>query len=358
MDFMLKLYVMAKTIFNRHLGTKQRKIAALASLVVIAAAGIYFYIFAGLPNLSTLDDYKPNLVTKVYSRDGRVVAEFYIERRGVIPMEKVPSHLIHAFLAAEDAHFYEHGGLDYLGIMRAMYKNVIAGRIVQGGSTITQQVAKSFFLTSERKLSRKIREAIMAYRIEKNLNKEEILHLYLNQIYFGNGAYGIQTAAETYFGKDVHDLTIAEAALLAGLPKAPSKYSPHENLDLARQRQKYVLERMAEEGFIPADQAGRAFARPLRLMPKRIDSLWVGPYFTEEGRKYLELKYGEELLYKGGLEVYTTPDVEMQKAANRGVDEGVREYDKRRGYRGPVKVLKDGEEAAQFARNGDKKLLS
>ena len=146
---MLKLNIMTKTIFNRRLGTKQRKIAAIASLVVIAAAGIYFYIFAGLPNLSTLDDYKPNLVTKVYSRDGRVVAEFYIERRIVHPHGKVPSHLIHAFLAAEDAHFYEHGGLDYLGIMRAMYKNVMAGRIVQGGSTITQQVAKSFFLTPE-----------------------------------------------------------------------------------------------------------------------------------------------------------------------------------------------------------------
>ena len=331
----------------------------LAALIIIAAAGFatYFYFTRGLPSIETLHDYHPNLVTKVYSHDGRVIGEFFIERRVVVPFERVPRHLVEAFVAAEDSKFFEHEGISYTSIIRAMLKNMTAGRVVQGGSTITQQVAKSFFLTSERKLSRKIREAIMAYRIEKNLKKDEILHLYLNQIYFGNGAYGIQTAAETYYGKDVSGLTIAEAALLAGLPKAPSKYSPHENIELARQRQKYVLERMAEEGYITADQAGREFAKPLKLMPKRIESLWVGPYFTEEVRKYLELKYGEELLYRGGLEVYTTLDVDMQKAANAAVDEGLREYDKRRGYRGPVKVLKDGEEAAQFAREADRKLL-
>jgi len=330
----------------------------LAALIFLAAAGLgtYFYFTRGLPSLETLQDYNPNLVTKVYSHDGRVIGEFYIERRVVVPFERVPRHLVEAFVAAEDSKFFEHEGISYTSILRAMLKNVTAGRVVQGGSTITQQVAKSFFLTPERKISRKIREAIMAYRIEKNLKKEEILHLYLNQIYFGNGAYGIQTAAETYFGKDVSQLTIAESALLAGLPKAPSKYSPHENLELARQRQKYVLERMAEEGYITGDQADLEYRRQLALMPRRADSLWVGPYFTEEVRKYLEQKYGEELLYKGGLEVYTTLDVEMQKAANRAVDEGLREYDKRRGYRGPVRVLKDGEEAASFAKEADKKL--
>jgi penicillin-binding protein 1A len=332
----------------------------LAALIVMVAAGFgtYFYFTRGLPSLETLQDYHPNLVTKVYSHDGRVIGEFYIERRIVVPFERVPKHLVEAFVSAEDSKFFEHEGISYTSIIRAMLKNMTAGRVVQGGSTITQQVAKSFFLSSERKLSRKIREAIMAYRIEKNLKKDEILHLYLNQIYFGNGAFGIQTASETYFGKDVSALTLGESALLAGLPKAPSKYSPHENLELARQRQNYVLERMAEEGFITADQAKREFARPLKLMPKRLDSLWVGPYFTEEVRKYLELKFGEELLYKGGLEVYTTLDVDMQKAANRSVDEGLREYDKRRGFRGPVKVLKDGEEAAQFAKDADKKLLN
>lgn len=330
----------------------------LAVIVFTAAAGFgtYFYFTRDLPSLETLQDYHPNLVTKVYSHDGRIIGEFYIERRIVIPIEKVPQHLINAFVAAEDSKFFEHEGISYTSILRAMLKNVTAGRVVQGGSTITQQVAKSFFLSSERKISRKIREAIMAYRIEKNLNKKEILSLYLNQIYFGNGAYGIQTAAETYFGKDVSELNISEAALLAGLPKAPSKYSPHENLELSKQRQKYVLDRMVEERFITADQAQREAIRPLKLMPKKIDSLWVGPYFTEEVRKYLELKYGEELLYKGGLEVYTTLDVEMQKAANTAVDSGLREYDKRRGYRGPVKVLKTEEEYTQFKKDLDKKL--
>ncbi|MCC6503294.1 MAG: PBP1A family penicillin-binding protein [Deltaproteobacteria bacterium] len=332
----------------------------LAALLIMIAAGTatYFYFTRGLPSLETLHDYHPNLVTKVYSHDGRIIGEFFIERRVVVPYERVPKHLVQAFIAAEDSKFFEHEGISYTSIIRAMLKNMTAGRVVQGGSTITQQVAKSFFLTPERKISRKIREAIMAYRIEKNLNKEEILHLYLNQIYFGNGAYGVQSASETYYGKDVSTLTVAEAALLAGLPKAPSKYSPHENLELSRQRQSYVLERMAEEGFITADQAKREASKPLKLMPKRSESLWVGPYFTEEVRKYLELKYGEEQLYKGGLEVYTTLDVEMQKAANRAVDEGLREYDKRRGFRGPVKVLKDEAEASQFMKDADKKLLN
>lgn len=332
----------------------------LAAIVIMAAAGAatYYYFTRGLPSLETLHDYHPNLVTKVYSHDGRIIGEFFIERRVVVPFERVPKHLVQAFIAAEDSKFFEHEGISYTSIVRAMLKNMTAGRVVQGGSTITQQVAKSFFLTPERKISRKIREAIMAFRIEKNLNKDEILHLYLNQIYFGNGAYGVQTASETYFGKDVSSLTVAEAALLAGLPKAPSKYSPHENLELSRQRQGYVLERMAEEGYITADQARREAQKPLMLMPKKADSLWVGPYFTEEVRKYLELKYGEELLYKGGLEVYTTLDVEMQKAANRAVDEGLREYDKRRGYRGPVKVLKDEPETAKFIAEADKKLLN
>ena len=171
----------------------------LAALIIIAAAGFatYFYFTRGLPSLETLHDYHPNLVTKVYSHDGRVIGEFFIERRVVVPFERVPRHLVEAFVAAEDSKFFEHEGISYTSIIRAMLKNMTAGRVVQGGSTITQQVAKSFFLTSERKLSRKIREAIMAYRIEKNLKKDEILHLYLNQIYFGNGAYGIEPAAET-----------------------------------------------------------------------------------------------------------------------------------------------------------------
>ncbi len=330
---------------------------ALCLAFVALGLGTYFYFTRTLPALDTLQDYHPNLVTKVWSQDNRLIGEFYIERRIVVNIDRVPRHVINAFIAAEDSKFFEHEGISYTSIIRAFLKNLQAGRVVQGGSTITQQVAKSFFLSSERTISRKIKEAIMAFRIEKNLNKEEILHLYLNQIYFGNGAYGIQTAADAYFGKDVASLTISEAALLAGLPKAPSRYSPYENMDLAKGRQEYVLSRMAEEKFIKPEQAKKAAADRIMLMPRRSDALWVGPYFTEEVRKYLEAKYGNDLLYKGGLEVHTTLDVEAQKAANRGIDEGLREYDKRRGYRGPVKTLKSDDEIKAFDKDLDKKFL-
>lgn len=333
----------------------------IALLSVLAAAslgfGTYFYFTRDLPPLDTIQDYNPNLVTRVLSHDGRLIGEFYIERRVIAGLDQVPAHLINAFIAAEDSGFYEHEGISYSSIFRAFLKNLQAGRVVQGGSTITQQVAKSFFLSSERTISRKVREAIMAFRIEKNLNKQEILHLYLNQIYLGSGAYGIQAASEAYFGKEAGELTLAESALLAGLPKAPSKYSPYENMELARKRQEYVLDRMVENNFLTRNEADTAYAAGLNLVPRRSESLWVGPYFTEEVRKHLEAKYGSELLYRGGLEVHTTLDVEMQKAANRAVDLGLREHDKRRGFRGPVKTLKTGEQAEAFRKEMERKLF-
>lgn len=328
----------------------------IAAGLIAAGFGSYYYFTRDLPSLNTLQDYQPNLVSQVYSQDNRIIGEFYLERRVVVPINKMPKHLINAFLAAEDTKFFEHEGISYTSIFRALYKDLMAGRIVQGGSTITQQVAKSFFLTSERKLSRKIREAIMAFRIEKNLDKEEILNLYLNQIYFGNGAYGVQTAAETYFGKDVNELDIAESALLAGLPKAPSKYSPYSNLELSKKRQEFIIGRMLEEKFITPDAAQRAVKETLRLKPKKADSLWVGPYFTENVRRYIEDKYGDDILYKGGLKIYTTLDVEMQKAANAAVRDGLREYDKRRGYRGPLASLKSRADIESFLSEEDKKI--
>jgi len=244
---------------------------------LILALASYFIFTRNLPHIEDLDEYRPNLITKVYSRDGSVIGEFYIERRMVVPLRKVPDHLLKAFLAAEDAKFFKHKGIDYLSIVRAFYKNMSAGKIVQGGSTITQQVAKSFFLSPERRVARKVKEAILAYRIEKRLSKEDILYLYLNQIYFGNGAYGIQAAAVTYYGKNVEELDIAESALLAGLPKAPSKYSPYQNPKLARKRQRFVIQRMIEEGYITRSQADDALNRNLILKPKRNKNLWVGP---------------------------------------------------------------------------------
>ncbi len=311
----------------------------------------------GLPPLDSLKDYHPNLVTKVYSSDNRLVAEFYMERRVVVPISRIPNNLISAFLAAEDMKFFEHEGISYKSILRAFYKNLTAGRFVQGGSTITQQVARSFFLTSERKLSRKLRELILAYRIEKSLTKNEILELYLNQIYFGNGAYGVQTASESYFGKNVDELDLAEAAMLAGLPKAPSKYSPYANFELAKGRQEFVLGRMVEEGLITREQSESAAMRKLKLKPKEsLQNLWVGPYFTEHVRRYLEEKYGADLLYKGGLKVHTTMDVEAQQAANEAVRDGLLAYDKRRGYRGPAARLKSAEEFDGFREESDKRL--
>jgi penicillin-binding protein 1A len=327
------------------------------SLVLLSGGGIYYYLTKDLPSLSALYDYRPNLITKVYSHDGQVIGEFYIERRIVVSMTRMPRHLIDAFLAAEDSNFFEHEGVDYPSVLRALYKNIIAGRIVQGGSTITQQVARSFFLTPERRIARKVKEAVLAYRIENNLSKDDILHLYLNQIYLGNGAYGVQAAAETYFGKDVEELTVAESALLATLPKAPSKYSPYTNPELSKERHEFVLTRMLEEGYITREVADVALNEPLKLKPKEIRSLWVGPYFTEDVRRYIEENYGEDLLYKGGLKVYTTMDVDIQKAANEAVDYGLRAHDKRRGYRGPVMSLGSIEGIEYFREEAAKELL-
>ncbi len=329
---------------------------AIFTTMLIVGVGFYFYFTRDLPSVSVLSEYKPNLITRVYSRDGEVIGEFYIERRIVVPLQRMPEHLVNAFIAAEDAKFFEHKGIDYLGILRALYKNLKSGRIVQGGSTITQQVARSFFLSPEKTLSRKIREAILAHRIESRLTKEEILYLYLNQIYLGNGAYGVQAASEIYFGKDVSELTIAEAALLAGLPKAPSRYSPYTNPSLARMRQEFVIKRMLEEGFINRKQAEEALREKLILKPRRPRNLWVGPYFTEYVRRYVEEKYGDSMLYKGGLNIYTTLDVRLQKIANRAVDYGRRAYDKRRGFRGAEKVLLTREEIAPFLKKVDERI--
>ncbi len=228
-------------------------------------------------------------------------------------------------------------------------RNVQAGGIVQGGSTITQQVAKSMLLTPERKFSRKAREAILAYRMEKALSKEEILHLYLNQIFLGHGAYGIQAAAENYFAKDVEQLTLAECAMLAGLPQAPSRYSPYRHYGRAKERQRYVLGRMVDEGFITAEEAAEADKEQIKIHPRVNWNLTESAYFTEQVRRYLEANYGEELLYTGGLQVHTSMNMKMQRAAQTAVRENLREHDRRRGYRGPLQVLSAEEQEAFLA---------
>ncbi|MBE9502693.1 MAG: PBP1A family penicillin-binding protein [Proteobacteria bacterium] len=309
---------------------------------LLTVSGFYYYLAKDLPTLDDITDYKPNIVTTLYSQEGTVIGEFAIEKRYVLPLADIPLQLINAFIAAEDARFFDHPGLDFFSILRAFIKNVREGDVVQGGSTITQQVAKSL-LWPEKTLERKAKEAILAYRIEKNLTKDEILHLYLNQIYLGHGAYGVQAAARNYFRKDVKDLTLAEMSTLAGLPQAPSKYSPAINPGKARERHLYVLYRMVEEGFIDIVEATDAMNSELTVYPTKDINGTVAPYFTEHARRYLEKTYGEDALYKEGLTVFTTVDAALQKAAQKSLKKGLFELDKRQGYRGPRKHLKEDE---------------
>ncbi|MEJ2470593.1 MAG: PBP1A family penicillin-binding protein [Desulfuromonadales bacterium] len=315
-------------------------------LAVVVPLGAYLYVAKSLPRVDTLADYRPPVITRVLSDNGTVIAELYEERRIIVPVSRMPRQLIQAFVAAEDSNFFKHKGIDIASIVRAAIRNIEAGGIVQGGSTITQQVAKSLLLTPERKFERKFKEAILAYRMEKRLSKEEILYLYLNQIYLGHGAHGVQAAAENYFDKDVENLTLAECSMLAGLPKAPSRYSPYRHYARAKERQEYVLERMVREGFITAAEAEGAIAEELDIRPRINQHIMDAAYFTEQVRRYLEDTYGEELLYKGGLEVHTSMNLEMQLAAQAAVQANLREHDKRQGYRGPLAVLTTEEEAA------------
>lgn len=308
----------------------------LAVAGVAAVAGVYMYLSQDLPKISSLADYRPPIVTTVYAADGRKIAEFYKERRIVVPLSKIPKQLVQAFIAAEDARFYSHKGIDFPSIVRAFFKNLEAGTIVQGGSTITQQVTKSFLLTPERSYKRKIKEAILAYRIDKAFSKEEILFLYLNQIYLGHGAYGVAAAAENYFGKDVSDLNLAESAMLAGLPQAPSRYSPYQNPKLAKERQIYVLNRMQTEGYIDKEAVDETIAAELDIHARKNWYLDEVPSYTEHVRRQIEEQYGAEALYTGGLQIYTAVDLEMQKIARQEIEAGLRALDKRQGYRGPL----------------------
>ncbi len=313
-----------------------------------ALAALYMYLSADLPRIASLKDYKPSVITTVYADDNRKIAEFFKERRIVIPLSKMPDMLKEAFIAAEDARFYKHQGIDMISIVRAFFKNVEAGAIVQGGSTITQQVAKTFFLTPERSYQRKIKEAILAYRIDKRLTKDEILYLYLNQIYLGHGAYGVEAAAENYFGKHAAELNLAECAMLAGLPQAPSRYSPFSHPERAKQRQIYVLNRMVDEGFITNAQATEAINRHLDIKSRRNWYIEKVPFYTEYVRQYVIKKYGAEALTTAGLKIYTAVNIDMQHVAREEIQKGLEALDKRQGYRGPLRHLKQ-EEIETFA---------
>ncbi|MDH3998797.1 MAG: PBP1A family penicillin-binding protein [Desulfuromonadales bacterium] len=323
-------------------------------LAVTLPLGTYFYIAKNLPKVDTLADYRPPVVTKILSDDGAVIGELYKERRIVVPVSRMPKQLIQAFVAAEDSNFFKHQGIDLVSIARAAIKNIKAGGIVQGGSTITQQVAKSLLLTPERKFKRKFKEAILAYRMENRLSKEEILYLYLNQIYLGHRAHGVQAAAENYFDKDVQNLTLAECSILAGLPKAPSAYSPYRHFDRAKERQKYVLGRMLKEGFISKQELEQAQAEELVIKPRINQHITDAAYFTEQVRRYLEKTYGKETLETEGLTVHTSMSLPMQLAAQEAVQNNLRDHDKRRGYRAPLALLSEEEETAFLKEQAEK----
>ena len=317
--------------------------ACLAGIALLALSGYVLFLMATLPKVDRLADYRPPIVSQVFGDNGSLVGEFYLERRIVVPVDKIPRKLINAFVAAEDSNFYRHKGIDYLGITRAVLKNIISFRKKEGASTITQQVAKSMLLTPEKKFSRKIKEAILAKRMEEKLSKDEILYIYLNQIYLGAGSYGVQVAAETYFGKDVENLNLAEIATLAGLPKAPNTYSPIKHLEKARERQAYVLERMVKEGYITQAESDHARNTPLVIRSKKQVNSEQSAYFLEHLRIQLEERYGEDQLYKSGLKIYTTMNAEMQKAAFSSIVSGLKAVDKRQGFRGPLKYLSENE---------------
>ena len=322
---------------KRHYFGKGMKISIVVMMIFITALTVfgvvsYFYFTHDLPSIETLKNYSPPTVTKIFSEEGEVIGKFFYEKREVVSLDRIPNHLIQAFIAGEDARFFQHKGLDYLAILRALFKNIFSGEIVQGGSTITQQVVKSLLLSPEKSFARKIREAILAYKIERYLTKEEILFLYLNQIYLGHGAYGIAAAAENYFGKTIEELTIAESALLAGLPQAPSKNSPYHHPQQAKKRQVYILNRMVEEGFISSNEAIKSAQAPYITRNKEKPSIEKALHFVEYIRRYVEEKYGKDALYKNGLQVFTTIDLHFQRTAQEAMEAGLKEIEKREKY--------------------------
>jgi penicillin-binding protein 1A len=320
----------------------------ILSTLIGAICGALYWTLSDLPNIRLLEEYTPLESSRVYSSDGKVIAELYLERRTFIPHYQIPEHVKKAFISIEDIRFYHHPGVDFVGILRALWHDVRAGGIVEGGSTITQQLARMLFLKPDKSVKRKIREAALSIRIEQRYTKDEILGMYLNQTYFGTRAYGIEAAAKTYFGKEVKDLSFADAALLASMPKAPSVYSPFRNPEKAKERRSRVLRQMLDQRFITEPQYREAENTPLPTMPyfRKYDA----PFFIEAIRQNLEAKYGKEL-YTSGYRIHSTLDSRMQQIAEEAVKNGITTLEKR---------VKPGIEAALVAidvRNGHIKAM-
>jgi penicillin-binding protein 1A len=318
--------------------------AALLALLAMGGGGFVWAITTGLPAFDSLKDYRPLISTRVYAIDGAEAFQFYRERRTVVPFEQIPDVVKKAVLASEDAHFYEHGGVNYVAIARCALKGVFRGKVACGGSTITQQVVKTFLLQNEWRAKRKLKELVLAPRLEKNLKKDEILYLYLNQIYFGHRRYGVEEASRFYFGKGVQKLTVGEAAMLAGLVQSPERLSPVKHPAAAKERQRYVLRRMVEEGFISPKVGEAEMARPVAVAAHGEDP--PGAWYADAVRRYLDEHYGAERVETDGLVVDAALDLSMQGSAEGALEAQLRAVDKRQGWRGALAHLEEAQLAA------------
>ena len=335
----------------------------VASLIVGIAmvAGLFWHFSHGLPDHKQLADYQPATVSRLYAADGRLLAEYAKEKRVFVPVAAMPKRLLQAFVAAEDQRFFTHPGVDFIGLLRAVVANVTnPGKRPEGASGITQQVAKNFLLNNQATLARKIREAILAFRIEETYSKERILELYLNEIYLGAGNYGVAPAALNYFDASLGELTLSEIAYLAALPKAPNRYNLGGNEKEAYARRDYVLGRMRDDGYITAEEEKAAKAEKLHLAQAQRHRGRAADFFAEEVRRNLLAAYGEKGLYEGGLTVMTTLDPAMQQIADVALREGLIAYDRRHGWRGPyakIADMKDGNWEEEFARIAQRRPL-
>ncbi len=325
-------------------------------------AGFILSVSRDLPPVTNLERYPTNVATIIYDDDGEILHKLYLQKRIILKAQQIPKTLVQAFIAIEDSYFYEHWGLRIKSILRASIKNLLAGKVVEGGSTITQQLTRNLFLTSKKTLKRKIKEAILAYQVEKHYTKDQIMLMYLNYIYLGQGSYGVQAAAQTYFGKDAWELNLPECALLAALPKAPEVYNPFKDAQAAIRRRNLVLKRMAELGHITQDMAQKARKAPLGLRQHEQESS-IAAYFIEEVRRQIMDRLGYDAVYKEGLKVYTTLDERIQMAANKAFYDGIAMLDQRleaddqAGYNGKDNLVVQGALVAIEPKTGMVKAL-
>jgi penicillin-binding protein 1A len=328
-----------KSQLKRYLGSLVFVFLLCLAIALGATAGVLFVYNSDLPQVNSLEDYHPSLITEVYADDGHtLIGSFALERRVIVTWDEIPQVMKDAITSVEDQNFFTHWGIDFYGIARAGMKDIMAGRVVEGGSTLTQQLSKNLFLTPEKTARRKIQEMMLAIQIERFYTKQQILTMYCNLHFMGHGQYGFAAAAEYFFGKELKDLNIEEAAMLAAIPRSPPNYSPILHPDRALMRRNYAIDRMVAEKKITVAQGEEAKSHPIKLVEKkRPDEL--APYFVEELRRYLERKYGTFAVHEGGLKVYSTLNVDMQKASNTAVRMGTRDYDKRHGWRGAERNL-------------------